>query len=114
VDKTIIGDADVSKNEVVSDDGQNYEEGDEFSKLQNLSPDNFKAALNFSINCAAEAGFTAASHSSSKEAPISAVKSSTVFNCYATIFKIADKVSSDKICHQEIPDCIVSKNWDSD
>jgi hypothetical protein len=111
-DKRNFGDADVSDDEVVSDDDPNYEEHDDliiddkFVKLQNLSPDDFKAALNFSINRAAEAGFAAASHSSSKEAPISAIKSSTVFNRYATVFKVADKVSGDEIPRQEIPDCI--------
>ena len=37
---------------------------DEFSKLQNLSPKDFKVALNFSINRAAEAGYAAAIGSS--------------------------------------------------
>src|SRR5882762_4450694 len=111
-DKRNIGEADVSEDEVVSEDNPIYEDrdnfviDDEFAKLQNLSPDDFKAALNFSINRAAEAGFAAASQSSSKETPISAAKSSAVFNCYATVFKVADEVSGDEIPHQEIPDCI--------
>ena len=111
-DKRNIGEADVSEDEVVSEDNPIYEDrdnfviDDEFAKLQNLSPDDFKAALNFSINHAAEAGFAAASQSSSKETPISAAKSSAVFNRYATVFKVADEVSGDEIPHQEIPDCI--------
>ena len=60
---------DVSDDEVISDNNLELDlnEGeepvigkDEFSKLQNLSPEDFKVALNYSINHAAEAGYAAA------------------------------------------------------
>jgi hypothetical protein len=81
------------------------ENDDEFATLQNMSTNDFKAALNFSINRAAKAGFTAALGSSSKQAPI-APKSSTTFDRYATVFKVSDEILGEEIPRQEIPDCI--------
>jgi len=104
--------ADVSEDEILSEEEPNFEEeeesaiDDEFTKLQKLSPDDFKVALNFSINRAAEAGFAAASHSVSKHASVSPTKPSATFNRYATVFKVADEISGDEIPRQEIPDCI--------
>src|SRR5882762_5513753 len=102
--------ADVSEDEILSEEEPNFEEeeesaiDDEFTKLQKLSPDGFKVALNFSINRAAEAGFAAASHSVSKHASVSPTKPSATFNRYATVFKVADEISGDEIPRQEIPD----------
>jgi len=63
--------------------------------------------LNFSINCAAEASFAAASNSVAiKEPSTTSFSKSTPFNCYATVFKVADEISVDKIPCEEIPDCI--------
>jgi pterin-4a-carbinolamine dehydratase len=54
---------DVLDDEVLSNDdlksninkGEEFSVEEDFSKLQNLSPEDFKTALNFSINCAAKA-----------------------------------------------------------
>jgi hypothetical protein len=75
----------------------------EFSKLQNLSPED----LNFSINCVAEAGYAAAIGSDSilKESGTSS-KSSATFDCHTTVFKVADETSREEIPCQEIPGCI--------
>lgn len=88
------------------DEGEEFFNQDEFSKLQNLSPDDFKVALNFSINRAAEAGFAAASNSVATKEPTTSTSKSTPFNRYATVFKVADEISGDEIPRQEIPDCI--------
>lgn len=105
------GEVDVSDDEILleavyePEEEDNSNVADDFSTLQNMSPVDFKAALNFSINRAAEAGYAAASCSSTKQTPISP-KSSIPFNRYATIFKVADEISGDEIPRQEIPDCI--------
>ena len=109
---------DVTDNEVLSErdlepDLDREEEplvdDNEFSKLQCLSPDDFKITLNFSINHAAEARYTAAigsGSSTSKESGLSSSKSSSTFNCHTTVFKVADETSREEIPRQEIPDCI--------
>ena len=64
--KRIAGIVNFCEDEVLSDEDPNCDEeevfgaDDEFAKLQNLSPNDFKVAMNFSINHAAEAGFAAA------------------------------------------------------
>jgi hypothetical protein len=94
-----IGEVDVSDDEILLESDLE-DEGD----MPNVT-DDFKAALNFSINRAAEAGFAAASGSAAKQTAISS-KASTAFDRYATVFKVADKVSGDEIPRQEIHDCI--------
>lgn len=62
-DKRSAGEVDVLDDEVLSNDdlksninkGEEFSVEEDFSKLQNLSPEDFKTALNFSINCAAKA-----------------------------------------------------------
>jgi hypothetical protein len=116
-DKQSAGEVDVSDDEVFSDDLEPDLDGgeeplvddDEFSKLQGLSPDDFKIALNFSINCAAEAGYAAAigsGGSTSKDSGLSSSKSSSTFNRHATVFKVVDETSGEEIPRQEILSCI--------
>jgi hypothetical protein len=117
-DKRSAGEVDVSDDEVLSEHDLEPDldreedplvDNDEFSKLQCLSPDDFKIALNFSINHAAEAGYAAAigsGGSASKESGLSSSKSSSTFNRHATVFKVADETSGEEIPRQEIPGCI--------
>jgi hypothetical protein len=55
-EKRFDGEADVSEDKILSEEEPNFEEGEEpavddkFTKLQKLSPDDFKVALNFLIN----------------------------------------------------------------
>lgn len=64
-EKRSAGNENVSEDEVLPDENPDHDEedvfvvDDEFAKLQNLSPEDFKVALNFSMNHAAEAGFSA-------------------------------------------------------
>ena len=110
----INGEERISEDDVISDhqqDNENYgeeifvEDNDESTTLQNMSANDFEAALNFLINQAAKAGFAATLGSSSKQTPIP-LKSSTTFNCYSTVFKVSDEISGEEIPHQEIPDCM--------
>ena len=111
------GEMDVSDDELLSesdldqelDKGEDLVDNDEFSKLQNLSPEDFKIALNFSINRAAEAGYAAAFGSDScvsKGSGPSSSKSSSSFDRHAIVFKVADETSGEEIPRQEIPSCI--------
>jgi hypothetical protein len=88
----INGEERISKEDVISEHQQDVEDhgeeifiddNNEFATLQNMSTNDFKTALNFSINRAAKAGFTATLGSSLKQTPIPS-KSSTTFNHYAT------------------------------
>ncbi|KIM71790.1 hypothetical protein PILCRDRAFT_16724 [Piloderma croceum F 1598] len=93
-DKRSAGEENISDDEVLSErdlepDLDREEEplvdDDEFSKLQGLSPDDFKIALNFSINRAAEAGYAVAigtGGSTSKDSGLSSSKSSSTFLHY--------------------------------
>jgi hypothetical protein len=106
----VNGDGNVSEDEILSEVAEegrsepNIDKDDEFAALQNMSHDDFKAAMNFSINRAAEAGFHAAGGSSNKSTPVSAKASA--FNRHAIVFKVADEMSGEEIPRQEIPDCI--------
>ena len=102
--KRCAGEMDVSDDELLSendldqesDKGEDLVVDNEFSKLQNLSPEDFKIALNFSINRAAEAGYAAAFGSDScvsKGSGPSSSKSSSSFNRHAIVFKVVDETS---------------------